>query len=110
MRIPRVTGRTGDRTALVTARPCRAPHHPISDVGLTGGGHIPMPGQVSLAHNGVLFFWMNALSSAVMSSRSCANRLRRMLYEYNLTGVLNLNAFANLAARLMIVKGSGGGR
>jgi magnesium chelatase family protein len=54
-RIHRVAGRTGDRTALVTTRPCRAPPHTISDVGLIGGGHIPMPGDVSLAHNGVLF-------------------------------------------------------
>ena len=54
-RIHRVAGLTGDRTALVTTRPCRAPHHPISDAGLMGGGHIPMPGEVSLAHNGVLF-------------------------------------------------------
>jgi magnesium chelatase family protein len=55
MRIHRVAGLTGDRTALVTTRPCRAPHHTISDVGLIGGGHVPMPGDVSLAHNGVLF-------------------------------------------------------
>jgi magnesium chelatase family protein len=54
-RIHRVAGRTGDRTALVTTRPCRAPHHTISDVGLIGGGHVPMPGEVSLAHHGVLF-------------------------------------------------------
>jgi magnesium chelatase family protein len=54
-RIHRVAGRTGDRTALVTTRPCRAPDHTISDAGLIGGGHIPMPGEVSLAHNGVLF-------------------------------------------------------
>ena len=54
-RIHRVAGLTGDRTALVTARPFRAPHHTSSDVGLIGGGYIPMPGEVSLAHNGVLF-------------------------------------------------------
>jgi magnesium chelatase family protein len=53
-RIHRVAGRTGDRLAWVTTHPCRAPHHTISAVGLIGGGHVPMPGAVSLAHNGVL--------------------------------------------------------
>jgi magnesium chelatase family protein len=54
-RIHRVAGLTGDRTALVTTRPCRAPHYTISEAGLIGGGHVPMPGEVSLAHHGVLF-------------------------------------------------------
>jgi magnesium chelatase family protein len=52
-RIHSVAGLTGDRTAWVTTRPCRAPHYTISDVGLVGGGHVPRPGEVSLAHNGV---------------------------------------------------------
>jgi len=40
-RIHSVAGLTGARTALVTRRPCRAPHHTISDAGLIGGGHVP---------------------------------------------------------------------
>ena len=52
-RIHRVAGLTGARTAVVTSRPFRAPHHPIVDVGLIGGGQIPMPGEVSLAHHRV---------------------------------------------------------
>jgi magnesium chelatase family protein len=54
-RIHRVAGRTGARTVLVTTRPCRAPHHTRSGVGLIGGGQVPRPGDVSRAHHGVLF-------------------------------------------------------
>jgi magnesium chelatase family protein len=54
-RIHSVAGLTGDRTALVTTRPCRAPHQTISEAGLIGGGHVPMPGEVSLAHHGMLY-------------------------------------------------------
>jgi magnesium chelatase family protein len=50
-----VAGLTGARAALITTRPFRAPHHTISDVGWIGGGHIPMPGEVSRAPQGVVF-------------------------------------------------------
>ncbi|MDX9943092.1 MAG: YifB family Mg chelatase-like AAA ATPase, partial [Bacteroidales bacterium] len=54
-KIHSVAGRLGKNASLLSVRPFRAPHHTISDVALVGGGSFPQPGEISLAHNGVLF-------------------------------------------------------
>jgi magnesium chelatase family protein len=54
-KIHSVAGKLPKNSALITTRPFRSPHHTISDVALVGGGSNPQPGEISLAHNGVLF-------------------------------------------------------
>jgi magnesium chelatase family protein len=54
-KIHSVAGKIGRNLGLITLRPFRSPHHTISDVALVGGGGVPQPGEISLAHNGVLF-------------------------------------------------------
>lgn len=54
-KIHSVAGRLDAKDSLLPVRPFRAPHHTISDVALVGGGSFPQPGEISLAHNGVLF-------------------------------------------------------
>ena len=54
-KIHSVAGKLGTDSGLISVRPFRAPHHTISSVAMTGGGSFPQPGEISLAHNGILY-------------------------------------------------------
>lgn len=79
-KIHSVAGRLPANATLIARRPFRSPHHTVSDVALVGGGGIPQPGEISLAHNGVLF-----LDELPEFKRSVLEVMRQPLEERQVT-------------------------
>ncbi len=92
-----VAGLTDARHPLVTHRPFRSPHHTASAVSLTGGGAVPKPGEISLAHNGVLF-----LDELPEFDKSAMETLRQPL-EDGVVTITRASGSLTLPSRFMLV-------
>ncbi len=92
-----VMGLLPEGRGLLTTRPFKAPHHTISDAGLIGGGHQPRPGEVSLAHNGVLF-----LDELAEFKKNVLEVLRQPLEDGSVT-IARAASSVNFPARFILV-------
>jgi len=92
-----VVGMMPENAGLIATRPFRSPHHTISDAGLIGGGNVPRPGEISLAHNGVLF-----LDELPEFKKNVLEVLRQPLEDGNVT-ISRAVTSITYPARLMLV-------
>ncbi len=96
-KIHSISGLLTPENPILTTRPFRAPHHTISSAGLTGGGTIPQPGEVSLAHNGLLF-----LDELAEFDRHTLEMLRQPIEDGKVT-ISRAAGTATYPCRLMLI-------
>ena len=96
-RIHSVAGKTDNHIPLMTCRPFRSPHHTSSDIALVGGGPVPQPGEISLAHNGILF-----LDELPEFKRSVLEVLRQPLEDRVIT-IARARLSCNFPASVMLI-------
>lgn len=96
-RIHSVAGLLTSGVSLIVQRPFRAPHHTISNAALVGGGSIPKPGEISLAHNGVLFL------DELPEFRSSALEMLRQPLEDGMVTLSRSRLSVNYPSRIMLV-------